>query len=159
MLLLVFRVAGETYAVEARRVVEVVPRVELRGLPHAPEALAGLFVYRGEMVPVFDLGVLLDDGPSRPLLSTRIILVDARPPSGVPAATRVGLIAEHVSEVCRVGDDRATSLPASFDPNPYIGPIISTPSGLIPLVAVDRFAAGPLRVDVIGSGPATEPVP
>ena len=60
MLLLVFRVAGDPYAIEATRVVEVVPRVELRALPHArPEALAGLFRYRGQMVPVIDLGVLL----------------------------------------------------------------------------------------------------
>ena len=63
MLLLVFRVAGDAYAVEAARVVEVVPRVELRALPHAPEALAGLFRYRGRMVPVIDLGVLLGTGP------------------------------------------------------------------------------------------------
>src|SRR5207302_1737530 len=59
MLLLVFRVAEDAYAIEAGRVVEVVPRVALRRLPHAPEALAGVFRYRGRVVPVIELGVLL----------------------------------------------------------------------------------------------------
>ena len=36
MLLLVFRIAGDAYAVEAARVVEVVPRVELRRCPTHP---------------------------------------------------------------------------------------------------------------------------
>lgn len=64
MLLLVFQVAGESYAVEANRVIEVVPRVDLRRLPHAPAALAGLLRYRGQVVPVIDLGVFLAGIPA-----------------------------------------------------------------------------------------------
>ncbi len=119
MLLLVFRIAGDVYAVEAARVVEVVPRVELRALPHAPEALAGLLQYRGRMVPVIDLGILLGSRRSPCLLSTRIILVDDRTPARGEA--RLGLIAEHVSDVRRVDDDQVIPPPALLGHNPYLG--------------------------------------
>ena len=61
------------------RVVELVPRVELRPVPHAPAFLAGLLGYRGKVVPVIDLGVLLELAPCRGSLSTRIILVNDAP--------------------------------------------------------------------------------
>jgi chemotaxis-related protein WspB len=143
MLLLVFRVAGDSYAVEAARVVEVVPRVELRALPHAPEALAGLFRYRGRMVPVIDLGILLGSRPCPCLLSTRIILVDE--PLPAHGVAEVGLIAEHVSDVLRVDDDRIIAPPPLLGRNPYLGSIASTDLGLVPLIAIDRVFSVPLR--------------
>ena len=92
-------VAGDSlYAVDAERVVEVVPRVELRAVPHAPAFLAGLLRYRGRVVPV--------DRPRRPARrrppaatrsSTRIILAECTGADGT--ARLVGLIAEHVSDV------------------------------------------------------------
>src|SRR5262249_28195932 len=143
MLLLVFRVAGASYAVEARRVLEVVPRVELRVLPHAPRALAGLLRYRGQMVPVIDLGVLLGAGPSAALLSTRIILVDD--PTAPDGARRAGLIAEHVSEVRPIDDGQIVPPAPVMGENPYLGPIVSTEAGLVPLIAIDRIVTEPLR--------------
>jgi chemotaxis-related protein WspB len=142
MLLLVFRVAGDAYAIEAARVVEVVPRVELRALPHAPEALAGLFRYRGRMVPVIDLGIVLGGRPCPCLLSTRIILVDE--PIPVHGVAEVGLIAEHVSDVHRVDDDRVIAPPALLGRNPYLGSIASTDLGLVPLIAIERVFSLPL---------------
>ena len=76
MLLLTFQAAGQLYAVDAARIVEVVPRVNLRPLPHAQAFLAGVFEYRGDVVLVVDLGVLLGAEPAPDRLSTRIILVD-----------------------------------------------------------------------------------
>src|SRR4051812_48300191 len=56
MLVLTFRVAEAPFAVAVARVVEVVPRVALRAMPHSPDYLAGLLHYRGKAVPVVDLG-------------------------------------------------------------------------------------------------------
>jgi chemotaxis-related protein WspB len=143
MLLLVFHVADEPYAVEATRVVEVVPRLDLRPLPHAPEGLAGLLRYRGGMVPVIDLGILLGNRPCPPLLSTRIILVDEQSPARRQPV--LGLIAEQVGDVRNVDDDRVIPPPSLLGQNPYLGPIASTEDGLIPLIAVERLLAEPLR--------------
>jgi chemotaxis-related protein WspB len=145
MLLVVFRIAGEVYAVDAAHVVAVVPRIDLRVLPHAPESLAGLFRYRDQVVPVVDLGVLLGAGPCAPRLSTRIILVDD--PMSKRGVASVGLIAEHVSDVRRVADDRVIPSPALLGQNPYLGPIVSSEGeeGLIPLLAVEQILTGSLR--------------
>ena len=70
MLVLTFRVAEVPYAVAVRRVVEVVPRVGLAGVPHAPGYLAGLLRCRGGAVPVVDLGLLMG-GPACGTGSTR----------------------------------------------------------------------------------------
>ena len=56
MLLLTFTAGANRYAIDVARVVELVPRVELRAIPHAPAFLAGLLGYRGKVVPVIDLG-------------------------------------------------------------------------------------------------------
>ena len=79
MLFLTFTVGANRYAIDVTRVVEVVPRVELRKIPHAPAFLAGLLGYRGKVVPVIDLGLLLGITPCRDCLSTRIILVNDSP--------------------------------------------------------------------------------
>ena len=65
MLLLTFTAGANRYAVDVARVVELVPRVELRSVPHAPPFLAGLLGYRGKVVPVIDLGLLLGALPCR----------------------------------------------------------------------------------------------
>ena len=52
MLLLTFSAGVNRYAVEVSRVVELVPRVELRPVPYAPAFLAGLLGYRGESSPL-----------------------------------------------------------------------------------------------------------
>jgi chemotaxis-related protein WspB len=151
MLLLVFRVAGDAYAIEAARVVEVLPRVELRTVPHGPEALAGLLFYRGRMVPVIDLGMLFGTGPSPALLSTRIILAnESSPPEGQAS---VGLIAGCVSEVQRVAEDRVVAPPPLLGPNPYLRSIVAGPDGLLPLVAVDRILADPVRRTLAEAAP------
>jgi len=142
MLLLVFRVAGQTYAVAAAQVVEVVPRVELRTLPHGPAALAGLARYRGQTVPVIDLGVLLGTGPCPPRLSTRIILIDEHLPARGKA--RIGLICEHVSDVQQVSDDRVVTEHSLLGRTPYLGPIVSTDTGLIPLLDINQLLSEPL---------------
>jgi chemotaxis-related protein WspB len=143
MLLLVFHVAGQSYAVAATRVVEVVPRLDLSPLPHAPEGLAGLLRYRQQMVPVIDLGIVLGNTPCPRFLSTRIILVDDQSPArSLPV---LGLIAEQVSDLRNVADDRVIPQPSMLGQNPYLGPIASTGADLIPLIAVERLLAEPLR--------------
>jgi chemotaxis-related protein WspB len=56
MQLLTFGVGGEPYAIESRRVVEVLPLVPARSLPQLPDYLLGLFTYRGSLVPLVELG-------------------------------------------------------------------------------------------------------
>ncbi len=96
MLMLLFYLGDDRYALESRRVVEVVPLVALKKLHHAPEYLAGLFDYRGLIVPAIDLCHLIRGTPCRSYLSTRIILVNYLDRSPTPHI--VGLMAERITE-------------------------------------------------------------
>ena len=64
------------YALEANRVVEVVPLLSLTRIPQSPKGVAGMFVYRGRAVPAVDLCELTGGSAARERLSTRIIIID-----------------------------------------------------------------------------------
>jgi len=150
MLLLMFRAGENLYAVDARRVVEVVPRVALRGVPHAPNFLAGLLGYRGGVVPVVDFSLLTGAPASRDVLSTRIVLVEAGAPGG-PARV-VGLAAEEVSHVARVEDRHAVSPVMALAEAPYLGAVVRLDEGLVQLVVPEKLLDGRLR-DALFGGP------
>ena len=55
MQLLSFTAGGQTYAIEAGSVVEVLPAVPVRPLPAMPDYVLGVVAYRGTMIPVIDV--------------------------------------------------------------------------------------------------------
>jgi chemotaxis-related protein WspB len=134
MLVLTFRVAEVPYAVAVRRVVEVVPRVGLRALPHAPGHLAGLLRYRGGVVPVVDLGLLMGGIACRERLDTRIILLDA----GRRDGGLVGLVAERVDDVRPIDESRRAVAGLEIGAAPYLGAVCETDDGLLQLIEPDH---------------------
>lgn len=134
MLVLTFQIGDNRLALDIHRVREVVPRVALRRPAASPDWLAGLFVYRGLVVPVVDLHQLLDAGPCPPHLSSRVILT----PVG---DSLLGLLAAHVADLRDVR-------PAG-QPLPGIGPALGTTmadaDGILHLVDLDRLLPAPLR--------------
>ena len=68
MQLLTFTIGAEDYAIESRRVVEVVPFVAARPIPRTPDFIRGIFTHRGRLIPLVDLGWLLIDKPLRETL-------------------------------------------------------------------------------------------
>src|SRR5512139_988967 len=99
MLFILFRLGKERYALEAARVIEVIPRLPLRPQSGTPDFIAGLFNFRGKVVPVLDLGTLTLGVPCPEQLSTRIILIDYILKSGVKRT--LGLIAEAVTDAVK----------------------------------------------------------
>jgi purine-binding chemotaxis protein CheW len=90
-----FDLAGERYAIEAHHVCEVSRLGEVARVPGAPGHLAGVLNRRGEVLPVFDLRVLL--GLSTPAATERsriLVLGDAR--------AELGVLADEVREVRRL---------------------------------------------------------
>jgi chemotaxis-related protein WspB len=144
MLVLTFRVADAPFAVAVTRVIEVVPRVQLRALPHAPDYLAGLLHFRGKAVPVVDLGSRIGRAPCADRLNTRIILVEVggRGPGG--PASLLGLIAERVDDVRRVDEAHAALAASGFGSAPYLGPVHEIDGELTQMIEPDRILAGPV---------------
>jgi chemotaxis-related protein WspB len=137
MLLLMFRAGGQAYAVDAGRVVEVVPRVRPRPIPRAPESLTGALPYRGGTVPIVDFAILVGAGPCRDALSTRVIIARVR---GRDAAEGlVGLLAEDVTRVVEADSDASPSGMMEIAGAPFLGPLTRVGGELVQMVEVDRL--------------------
>jgi chemotaxis-related protein WspB len=137
MVLLEFQSGEERLSLDVSKVIEVMPVVNLKNAPHTPKYIAGLFNYRGTIVPVVDLSVLLSGKSHAPLLSTRIILVDYTGKSG--SRHTLGLKAERVTETvsCREQDLQPPGVESVK--SAYLGPILIDERGMIRLVEVNRL--------------------
>jgi len=127
MLFLLFRLGNERYALEAARVVEVIPRLPLRPQPGTPDFVAGLLNFRGKVVPVLDLRTLTLGSPCAEQLSTRIILIHYVLKSGVKRM--LGLIAEAVTDAVKKEPDEFAAVTAGQAP--HLGKIALDDSGMV----------------------------
>ena len=146
MLFLLFQIGSDPYALSAQEVIEVLPLMALRHLPHAPRGVVGLLNYRGEPVPVLDLSLLALDQPAAHRVSTRILIIRWKlPESGAtPAPGLLGLLVEHATETISKdpADFRSTRL---ISPDaPYLGPVAPDAHGFI-----QRIELGQLRMALV----------
>ncbi len=118
MLMLLFYAGDDLYAIESTRIVEVIPRVALRKVQHVPEYVAGLFNYRGTILPVIDLCHLIQGNPSHAYLSTRIIIVSHPKANG--GLQYLGLMAERVTETLNRSSNDVLESTLSVEDAPYL---------------------------------------
>ena len=143
MLLLMLRVGDEGYAIAATEVAEVAPRVELRGVPHAPDYVAGLCNYRGLMVPVVDLCRLLRGRACRECLSTRRVLVAY--PAADGARRVLGLLAEGVTDTFAANEAEFASSNIATPEAPYLDRVVVRPGAVIQRLRLDQVLPESLR--------------
>ena len=148
MLFLLFQVGPERFAVEASHVVEVVPLLNLKRIPQAPRAVAGLFNYHGRPVPAVDLCELTLNKPAEARLSTRIIIVEY--PDAAGRHHLLGLIAERATELLRKESQDFTDPNVRIDSAPYLGPVIMDGNGTVQWIHEQRVLPDNVR-DVLFS--------
>jgi chemotaxis-related protein WspB len=143
MVALLFEVEGQRYGLEVTQIVKVLPSVRLRRLPQVPEYVAGVFRYRGTMVPVIDLTQLIKGRPSTALMSTRIILVLHPGPSGTGRV--LGLLAERATEI--LDDVAVEPKPSGIEvpEAPYLGGLSANGASIIQYVKVEQLLSDELR--------------
>ncbi|KTC44380.1 MAG: chemotaxis protein CheW [Pseudomonas sp.] len=152
VLFLVFRIGGERYALRAVDVVEVLPRLQLKPIAQAPAWVAGVFAYRGVVVPVVDLCQLTFGHPAQLRTSTRLVLVHYRSDAQQPARV-LGLLLEQANDTLRC--DPARFQPYGLDNPlaPYLGPVLEDAEGLLQWVRVDDLLGPPVRELLFPSPP------
>lgn len=143
MLLLVFHLDRDRYAIDAAQVVSVLPLVQIKTIPQAPAAVAGLFDCRGELVPVIDLCQLALGRAARQLLSTRIIVVDY--PGDDGRLRKLGLIAEQVLETLRRDAHEFETSGVDSPDAAYLGAVASDAHGPIQLIGVRELLPESVR--------------
>lgn len=143
MLYLLLRMGDARYALEARRIVEVVPMVELKPLPHSAVYVAGLFDYRGVLVPVIDLCRLTAERSCRACLTTRIVLVDY--PGAEGRSHVLGLLAEQVTETAKLRDTDFQPSGLRQPEAPYLGPLQQSDTNLVQRLEIEHLLPDELK--------------
>ncbi|MBD2774162.1 chemotaxis protein CheW [Iningainema sp. BLCCT55] len=153
MLMLLFYVGNDRYALESKLVIEVIPKVELKKLHNAPNYMPGLFNYRNRLVPVIDLCHLIGGHPCSSHLSTRIILVNYQGetalslqetlPENYLAPTShtkiLGLMAERITGTLRKQETELFDSGIQVDAAPYLGEMIADGQGMIQCIHVEHL--------------------
>lgn len=135
MLMLIFYVGNDLYALDSSQVVEVIPRVSLRKIHQAPDYVAGLFNYRGTIVPVIDLCHLIQGTPSRSHLSTRIIMVNYVGNNNTQHC--FGLMSERITETLKKPDTELVDARVQMNDAPYLGEMIMDEKGMIQRIRLE----------------------
>jgi chemotaxis-related protein WspB len=130
MLMLLFSLGNERYAIESREIVEIIPLVLLKNLPQKPEHIAGVFNYHGRIVPVIDLCHLMRGKPCSDNLSTRIVLVNY-------GGHILGLMAEQVVETLHKSESEFVDSHIQIDAAPYLGKMILDDKGMIQCIRIE----------------------
>lgn len=143
MLFLTFQLGKDRYAIEANRVLEVLPLLEIKPLPHAPKGIAGTFNLRGRPVPALDLNELTFGLPARHRLTTRIILMEHADANGQPRL--LGLIAEYVTQAIRKERSQFVDPGVTLKAAPYLGPILMDSTDQIQLLYPEHLVSEPIR--------------
>ena len=139
MLLVVFHLGQERYALDATEVAEVLPLVDVKPIARAPAGVTGVIEVRGEIVPVVDLGQLLRNSPVERRMSTRLIVVRQSTPAG---ERRLALMAERVSGTV-IRHDRDFS--ASGIAATVLGPLTYEGGELVQRIVLDALLPPAVR--------------
>lgn len=138
MLAILFSLGSNRYAVDSRRVIEIVPLPALTAVPHAPECIAGQFDYRGTIVPVLDLRHLVEGKACVAELGTRIAIIHY-------GEHLLGLMAEKLTEVRRLEEEGTQAAPVSSGDAPYLGRMLAEERDLIQFVKVEELLKPAVR--------------
>jgi chemotaxis-related protein WspB len=138
MLLLLFHIGNNLYAIETSKVVEILPMVMLRRVQPARDSVVGVFNYRGRIIPAVDLCHLVSGKPSQTCYRTRIILVQ-----NAAAARPIGLIAERVSETLKISIEEVETAEL-INASPELGQLLLTEQGMVQLIHWEHLVSDAL---------------
>lgn len=143
-LFLLFRIGSERYALRATEVAEVLPRLPLKPIAQAPNWVAGVFAYRGAVVPAIDLSALTFGQAAEARTSTRLVLVHYRPDELQPSHW-LGLILEQATDTLRCNPEDFQPYGLDNRQAPYLGPVREDAQGLVQWVRVNDLLDDAVR--------------
>jgi chemotaxis-related protein WspB len=147
MKLLIFHIGPDRYGLRLRDVVRVLPLLELKQLPLAPDPVAGLMDFHGQSVPVIDLCRASGLPSGEDHFDTRIIVADYHTPEG--GNHLLGLRAERVLGVQEVSEAQLAD--SGVRAAPFLGAVASDTQGMLQLVELQQLLPAPLRATLFQS--------
>jgi len=138
---LIFHIGRDRYGLRLSAIHRVVPVLEMKQLPLAPDYVAGIMDLHGRPVPVLDLSRLAGLAPGPAYFDSRIVIVDYAPADG--SARLLGLLAEHVLGTADV--DAGGLAESGLRSAPFLGQVASQEQGMLQLVEVNELLAPDVR--------------
>jgi purine-binding chemotaxis protein CheW len=128
----VFQCADVHYALRSEQIRFIEMLGEITPVPYTPQAVAGVFNLRGEIVPVIDLRARLGLPATSYTLAARIIILQA-------AKRRVGMIVDSAREILRLPDDQIQPPPEMMHglSGKYLKGIVIQPTRTILILDLD----------------------
>ena len=158
MQLLTFTAGGQTYAIEATCVMEVLPAVPARMVPGLPDYVLGVVGYRGRLIPVIDLAKRLTDEFSARRLSTRLLVVEvpwrerSESSQSSPKA-RLGIVAENMVSTLRSDDVDMVFPTMHLESSPYLGRILRLNGQTVHMLIVENLLPAELASGLFAAAP------
>jgi chemotaxis-related protein WspB len=137
MLFLLFYLGSDRYAIEASKIVEILPLIAIKKVLRSRPGIIGLINYHGALVPVIDLAELALGCSAPPRLSTRIILARCSDEDG--KLRLLALVAEKATETMRCEPEDFVSSGVTDQQAPYLGPIAMGPRGFVQRIEVSKL--------------------
>ena len=143
MLMAVFNLGDDRYALDCSQVEAIIPQTERHALPQAPPYIAGVFSYFGTLVPVIDMCQLTLGRPCKNYYSTRTILV--RYPIAAGRTRLLGLLAENVTEMIDSSPEAVSSPGIAAQDTDYLDGMLGDEKGLVACVRIEGLLTEEVR--------------
>jgi len=137
MLMLLFSVGEERYAIQSHHVVEIVPKVHLKEIPHVPPYIMGMLNFRGEPVPIVDICKLLKDRPTSSQYHSRIIVLKIT--TKEKGDCLFGILAEKVTETANYNPEDFFSGGVELKDTPYLQGVLTEGKEEIRYIAIKKI--------------------
>lgn len=137
MLYLLFQIGNDSYALDVRHVVEVLPLVDLKGIPRSPASLAGVLNYHGTPIPVLDLAGIILGRSSAQRMNTRLVVTERQDPSGNKSL--LGLLAERTTDMLRREESDFVPSGIATGQSPHLGPVTVESGRLVQRIEIEHL--------------------
>lgn len=143
MTFLLFKIGADRYALEAMRIIEVLPILDLKAIPGTDRALVGVLNYHGEPVPVVDLSLMATGRPAARMVSTRLVVLRFAVGG---EEKRLGVLVESATETIRLPEDDFVD--SGISGAPFLGRIYSkggAERGIIQWIEIEQLLSQEVR--------------
>jgi chemotaxis-related protein WspB len=149
MRILRLSVGSRNLAIDLRWVREVCPFVHLQPLPSAPAWLRGLCDYHGALLPVADMGALLDGQAIEPRIGARLVLlqgaIDGSPEGRLVA---FGMLVDRVDGTDSLDRSGSWNAPEGLPGLPFVREV----AGVARTIVLDPAVMVRTHVELLGRG-------
>lgn len=137
MLMLLFYAGKNRYAIDCEFVIEVIPKVSLKEIPHTPKNVLGLLNYGGTPLPVVDLVEIIENRPVGSSMHSRIIILHTLNPTD--EIQSFALAVERATETAEMQRDRFIQMGLQVADLPFLDGIYSEGQETIQFIDIAKL--------------------